>query len=218
VRADVAAVATKVGATANGVLGLPATSYDVNKASNHDLVRIVPVVLALIAILLALVLRSLVVPIYLILSVALSYFAALGLAVLIFVWIGSSDGLNFVLPFLMFIFLMALGEDYNILVMSRIREEAHAHPLHRAISRAIHITGTTVTSAGVVLAATFAVAAITGATSQVRQLALAIALGVLLDTFLVRTLLVPSMVQIIGRWNWWPSKLYRQEPVEAKEP
>jgi RND superfamily putative drug exporter len=218
VRANVAAVATKVGATANGVLGLPATSYDVNKASNHDLVRIVPVVLALIAILLALVLRSLVVPIYLILSVALSYFAALGLAVLIFVWIGSSDGLNFVLPFLMFIFLMALGEDYNILVMSRIREEAHAHPLHRAISRAIHITGTTVTSAGVVLAATFAVAAITGATSQVRQLALAIALGVLLDTFLVRTLLVPSMVQIIGRWNWWPSKLYRQEPVEAKEP
>jgi putative drug exporter of the RND superfamily len=115
----------------------------------------------------------------------------------------------------MFVFLMALGEDYNILIMSRIREEAHKHPLHRAIAQAIHITGTTVTSAGLVLAATFAVAAITGATSQVRQLALAIALGVLLDTFLVRTLLVPSMVQIIGRWNWWPSKLYRREATEA---
>ncbi|HEX9415933.1 MAG TPA: MMPL family transporter [Gaiellaceae bacterium] len=217
VRKDVAEVASRVGATDNGVVGLPATSYDVNRASNHDLKRIVPVVLALIAVLLALVLRSLVVPIYLIASVALSYFAALGLAVLIFVWIGSSSGLNFVLPFLMFIFLMALGEDYNILVMSRIREEAHKHPLHRAIARAIHVTGTTVTSAGLVLAATFAVAAVTGATTQVRQLALAIALGVLLDTFLVRTLLVPSIVQIIGRWNWWPSKLYRKQPSAEGE-
>jgi len=101
--------------------------------------------------------------------------------------------------------------------MSRIREEAHKHPLHRAIARAIHVTGTTVTSAGLVLAATFAVAAVTGATTQVRQLALAIALGVLLDTFLVRTLLVPSIVQIIGRWNWWPSKLYRKQPSAEGE-
>jgi putative drug exporter of the RND superfamily len=218
IRTDVATVGKQVVATDNGVLGLPASSYDVNKASNHDLVRILPVVLALIAVLLAIVLRSLVIPIYLITSVALSYAAALGLAVLIFVWIGGSSGLNFVLPFLMFIFLLALGEDYNILVMTRIREEAHHHPLRRAIARAMHITGTTVTSAGLVLAATFAVAAIFGASTQVRQLALAISLGVLLDTFLVRTLLVPSMAEIVGRWNWWPSRLYRTKVTEAPAP
>jgi len=79
---------------------------------------------------------------------------------------------------------------------------------------AAHHTGTTVTSAGLILAATFGVAGITGATSQIKELGTAIALGVLLDTFLVRTLLVPAIVVLCGRWNWWPSKLFRQEPIE----
>jgi RND superfamily putative drug exporter len=210
--ADAAGEAAK--ATAVGVGGLAPGSYDVSSVSRHDLARIVPLVLVLIGVLLAVALRSLVAPLYLIVSVALSYFAALGIAVALFDWIGDSDGLNFVLPFLMFIFLMALGEDYNILVMTRIREEVAEHELRSAIATAMRATGTSVTSAGIVLAATFAVAGIVGSTSQVRQLSTAISLGVLLDTFLVRTLLVPAVAVLLGRWNWWPSKL-SAPPVDA---
>jgi putative drug exporter of the RND superfamily len=119
--------------------------------------------------------------------------------------------LSFILPFLMFVFLLALGEDYNILVMTRIREEAQKLPLRQAVARAVSATGTTVTSAGLVLAGTFAVFAIVGSKgsggSQFRDIGIGIALGVLMDTFIVRTVLVPCTVVLIGRWNWWPSKL-----------
>lgn len=219
IRGEVTRVARSVGATESGVTGLAPISYDISQVSNDDLRTVLPVVMALIAVLLALVLRSLIAPLYLVASVVISYFASLGLAVVLFMWIGGSDGLNFVLPFLMFVFLMALGSDYNILVMSRIREEAHRLPLHRAIMKAVHVTGTTVTSAGLVLAATFAVVGVVSPASQVRQLGIAISLGVLLDTFFVRTLLVPSIVALLGRWNWWPSKLSRMpEPVDPPAP
>ena len=102
-------------------------------------------------------LRSLVAPLYLIASVGISYLAALGLSVLLFIKIGNSGGLVFFMPFLMFIFLLALGEDYNILVMTRIREEAQQLPLREAVTRALGATGTTITSAGLVLAGTFVV-------------------------------------------------------------
>ena len=113
-------------------------------------------------------LRSLVAPLYLVVSVGLSYLASLGLAVLVFVVIGGQDGINFVLPFFMFIFIMALGQDYNILVMTRIREEAHHAPIRVAVRRAVEATGTTVTSAGLILAGTFGVLTATGNT-QVRR-------------------------------------------------
>jgi RND superfamily putative drug exporter len=203
------------GATDNGVSGLAPASYDVNSVSQSDLVKIVPVVLVVIALLLGLLLRSLVAPGYLVLTVLLSYFAALGIAVLLFEVGAGDSGLNFVLPFLLFVFLMALGEDYNILVMTRIREEVHRSPLRTAVAMAAHHTGTTVTSAGLILAATFGAAGITGATSQIKELAAAIALGVLLDTFLVRTLMVPAIVVLCRRYNWWPSKLFRSEPAEG---
>jgi RND superfamily putative drug exporter len=129
------------------------------------------------------------------------------------------------MPFLMFIFLLALGEDYNILVMSRIREEAHALPLRQAITKALSTTGTTVTSAGLILAGTFAVFAVAGGSlgTQVRDIGVGLALGILMDTFLVRTLLVPSTAVLLGRWNWWPSKLGRkgtapEEPPGADSP
>ena len=210
IRRAVAQVAQAVGATDSGVAGQAALARDVSDISNADLARILPVVLILIALLLAVVMRSLVAPVYLVISVALSYFAALGVAVVIFRGIGHADGLNFVLPFLMFVFLLALGEDYNILVMSRIREEAQTLPLTQAVTRAITATGTTVTSAGLILAATFGAAGVTGASDQVRQFGIGIAVGVLLDTFLVRTLLVPSVVVLLGRWNWWPAALSRR--------
>ena len=212
IRAAVTDVQTSTGASDSGVNGLAAASYDVSSVSDSDLERIVPLVLVIIAVLLALVMRSLVAPLYLVASVALSYFAALGLAVIVYQVLGGGSGLDFVLPFLMFVFLMALGEDYNILVMSRIREEAHTMRLREAVAHALHATGTTVTSAGLILAATFGVSALTGATEEIRQLGGAISLGVLLDTFLVRVLLVPSAVILLGRWNWWPSSLARRMP------
>jgi RND superfamily putative drug exporter len=215
VRTTVDAVARSIGASANGVAGQAAASFDVSDAATGDLNHIVPVVLVAIGILLALVLRSLVAPFYLIVSVGLSYLAAIGLAVIVFMHIGGGPGLNFILPFLMFIFLMALGEDYNILVMSRIREEAHHLPLGRAVTQALNATGGTVTSAGLILAGTFGVLGITGS-GQIQQIGFSIASGILLDTFLVRTLLIPSLVVLLGRWNWWPTDLHMDEPEDVE--
>ncbi|HVI60805.1 MAG TPA: MMPL family transporter, partial [Candidatus Saccharimonadales bacterium] len=148
---------------------------------------------------------------YLIATVGLSYLATLGFAMLVFVHFGHQDGLDFVLPFMLFVFSMALGEDYNILVMSRIREEAAKEKtLLAAVTKAVGITGTTVTSAGLILAGTFGVLGLVGGNVQVQQIGYSIAFGILLDTFFVRTLLVPSIVALLGRYNWWPSKLYRE--------
>jgi len=212
VRATVTAVARQIGAVDAGVAGQAAGAADVSSVSGKDIVKIAPVVLVVLALLLALVLRSLIAPLYLVASVALSYLASLGLTVLIFVIIGNQLGINFTLPFFMFVFIMALGEDYNILVMTRIREENEHMALRPSVARAIGSTGTTVTSAGLVLAGTFGVLA--AATSgQVRQIGTGLALGILLDTFVVRTLLVPATVVLVGRWNWWPSRrFYEPEP------
>jgi putative drug exporter of the RND superfamily len=219
VRADAARAARVAGAAALGVTGQAAFTYDVAQLSDSDLRTVIPIAIAVIAVLLALVMRSLIAPLYLILSVVLSYFSALGLTVLVFIKGAGQPGLTFILPFLLFMFLLALGEDYNILVMMRIREEAHRLPLPEAVSRALRVTGTTVTSAGLVLAGTFGVLAIVGSGSAGAQnvrtivdVGVGLALGVLMDTFLVRTLLVPSAVVLIGRWNWWPSRLCWQRP------
>jgi RND superfamily putative drug exporter len=135
----------------------------------------------------------------------------------VFIEIGGSGGITFILPFLLFIFLLALGEDYNILVMTRIREEAHHLPLREAVSRAVAVTGTTVTSAGLVLAGTFAVFAVVGGRgaggSQIVDVGAGLAIGVIMDTFVVRTVLVPCTVVLLGRWNWWPSKLSVDSPA-----
>jgi putative drug exporter of the RND superfamily len=222
VRAETTRVAASMHATASGVAGQAPALYDISNVSNNDLKRIIPVAILVIGLLLAIVLRSLIAPLYLILSVGISYLAALGLAALLFITIPGSGGLVFFLPFLMFIFLLALGEDYNILVMTRIREEAHKLPLRAAVSRALTVTGTTVTSAGLVLAGSFLVLAVVSrgpGSSQIRDIGLSLALGILMDTFLVRTLLVPSTVVLLGRWNWWPSKLTIDEPdIQAGEP
>jgi putative drug exporter of the RND superfamily len=214
IRADAARAALTAGAEVYGVTGQAAFTYDVAQLSDSDLRTVIPIAIAVIAVLLALVMRSLVAPLYLIVSVVLSYFSALGLTVLVFVKAAGQPGLTFILPFLLFMFLLALGEDYNILVMTRIREEAHHLPLAEAVSRALTVTGTTVTSAGLVLAGTFGVLAIVGSGSAGQQnvrtivdVGVGLALGVLMDTFLVRTLLVPSAAVLIGRWNWWPSRL-----------
>ncbi|HWG60848.1 MAG TPA: MMPL family transporter [Streptosporangiaceae bacterium] len=218
VRAEASTVARQLGATDFGVGGEAPGFYDVSQISDSDLVTVIPIAIVVIGVLLALVLRSLVAPLYLIVSVGLSYLAALGLSVLLFIDLGGSSGLTFILPFLMFIFLLALGEDYNILLMTRIREEAHNYPLREAVQRAVGVTGTTVTSAGLVLAGTFSVFALVGGRgsggSEIRDVGIGLAVGVLMDTFVVRTVLVPATVVLLGRWNWWPSRLSRVSPLQ----
>jgi RND superfamily putative drug exporter len=208
IRAVISRAAARSGAAASGLSSQAAGYYDVSITSGRDMLRIIPIAALVIAVLLGLVLRSLVAPLYLIVSVVLSYLAALGLTTLIAIDVAGQDGLIFLLPFLMFIFLLALGEDYNILVMTRIREEASGLPLRQAVVQAVGRTGHTVTSAGLILAGTFAVFAVAGGNmmgGELKAMGLGLALGILLDTFLVRTLLVPSIVVLLGRWNWWPS-------------
>ena len=205
-----AAVGRETGAQAYGIAGPDASLHDVLESSNLSLIKVVPALLILILLLLAAMLRSLVAPIYLALTVGLSYLSSLGFAMIAFVHLGGAKGLVFILPLLMFVFSMALGEDYNVLVMSRIREEAQpTGSLPEALTRAIGITGTTVTAAGIILAGAFVVLGFAGGSSQTQQLGLSVAFSVLLDTFFVRTLLVPSIATILGRWNWWPSALSR---------
>jgi len=226
IRAAVAGVARAAGATAYGVAGDAPALYDVSRASDTDLLHIFPVAIGVIGILLALVMRSLVAPVYLIASVAVSYLAAFGLSVLLFQDTSGAGGLPYFIPFLMFLFLLALGEDYNILVMTRIREEAGDVPLRQAVPRALERTGSTVTSAGLVLAGTFGVFAVVVAQQPgggvYRDVLASLAIGILMDAFLVRTLLVPSTVVLLGRWNWWPSSHGRRAgdaaPVVAEKP
>ena len=121
----------------------------------------------------------------------------------------------------MFVFLLALGEDYNILVMTRIREGAARIPLRQAITRAMERTGSTVTSAGLILAGAFGVFALVIAKlpggGVYTSVLVSLAIGILMDAFLVRTLLVPSAVALLGRWNWWPST-YGTPAQAASEP
>jgi putative drug exporter of the RND superfamily len=216
IRTAVDNAARQSGASASGVAGEAAAVYDISTTANNDLATIIPIAVVAIGLLLALVLRSLVAPLYLIVSVVLSYLAALGVATLVFVDIGGDSGIVFILPFLLFIFLLALGEDYNILVMTRIREEARHLPLREAIIKAVGRTGPTVTAAGIILGGTFAVFGIVGGGGsnggQLRAVGFGLAAGILMDTFLVRTLLVPSTVMLLGRWNWWPSAMGRLRP------
>ncbi len=210
-RAAVTQAASRAGAADSGVFSLDAFAYDVATISQNDLVHIIPTVAIIIAILLAIVLRSGVASLFLVPSVVLSYLAALGLVGLVFVHLGGQNGVQFILPFMMFVFLMALGSDYNVLVMTRIREEAHRLPLREAVRAAVGATGTTVTTAGLVLGGTFAVLGLAAGGStqggEIQQIGFGIAAGILMDTFFVRTIIVPAAVAVVGRWTWWPSRL-----------
>jgi RND superfamily putative drug exporter len=216
-RAQIARIAAASGATQAGLFSQGALSYDLSQVSGEDLRHVIPLVVGLIAVLLALLLRSLLAPLYLVASVVLSYVAALGVVGLVFVHVRGESGITFILPFALFVFLMALGSDYNILVMTRIREEARTQPTFQAVRDAIALTGGTITTAGVILAGTFAVLAITTTGSDNRQFGFGIAAGLLLDTFVVRTLLIPAVVTLLGRWNWWPAPLSRRS-VAATPP
>ena len=189
--------------------GPTATSYDTKVASDRDTRVVLPLILLAIGVILALLLRSLVAPIYLLATIVLSYAATLGLCTLLFAWFFGHDGVSSGMPFFLFVFLVALGVDYNIFLMSRIREETARLGLHDGTRQAVGRTGGVITSAGIILAGTFA-ALMTLPLRDLVQLGFAVAIGVLLDTFVVRTVMVPAIVLLLGRWNWWPSRVERQ--------
>ena len=165
-----------------------------------------PLILLAIGIVLALLLRSLIAPLYLMATIAFTYFATLGLAVVVFVLLMGHAGVGPAVPFFLFVFLNALSVDYNIYLMSRIREEAPRAPLKDATRHALARTGPVITSAGLILAGTFS-ALMTLPLQDLLQLGFGVAVGVLIDTFITRTLIVPALVSLIGRWNRWPSRI-----------
>jgi RND superfamily putative drug exporter len=188
--------------------GVTATSIDTNDASVHDRNLIIPVVLAVIMVILMMLLRSLLAPVLLILTTVLSFGTALGVSALVFDGVFRFPGADPAVPLYGFVFLVALGIDYNIFLMTRVREESQRHGTRDGILRGLSITGGVITSAGLVLAATFAALSVIPILFLV-QLAFIVAFGVLLDTFVVRSLLVPALGYDIGRRIWWPSKLWR---------
>ncbi|MFJ6157088.1 MMPL family transporter [Pseudarthrobacter sp. NPDC092184] len=189
--------------------GVTATALDTNTTAQRDLVIIIPVVLVVILFILMLLLRSVLAPVLLVLSVVLSYAAAMGVSAFVFNNILGFPGADATVPLFGFVFLVALGVDYNIFLMSRVREESLKHGTRPGILRGLGVTGGVITSAGVVLAATFAALGVIPIMFLV-QLAFIVAFGVLLDTVLVRSLLVPALAYDIGPRIWWPSKLGRQ--------
>ena len=185
--------------------GATALQTDTKASIDSDISWLAPVSLLAIFLVLVLLLKSLVAPLYLVFSVIVSFGATFGIAIFIFQNVFSHTGVAYSNGVWMFIFLVALGADYNIFVMSRIREAVKAEGMQAGIATAVGRTGGVITSAGIILAGTFAVLT-TLPLRDLFQLGFAVMLGVLIDTFIVRAFLVPSMTAILGKWSWWPRR------------
>jgi len=186
--------------------GGTAVQFDTDVASRHDNRVIIPVVLIIIGIILGLLLRSILAAALLLLTVVLSFMATLGVCQLVFENVFGFKGADASFPLFTFIFLVALGIDYNIFLMTRVREESLKLGTRKGVIKGLTVTGGVITSAGIVLAATFAVLGVLPLVF-LAQLGFAVAFGVLLDTIIVRSLLVPALVHVIGPKIWWPSKM-----------
>lgn len=191
--------------------GYTAQQYDTQRTAEDDRMLIVPVVLAIILVILVFLLRSLLMPVLLVATVALNFLATLGISSLVFTHVFGFSGTDSSVPLYGFVFLVALGVDYNIFLMSRVREESLRHGTREGILRGLTTTGGVITSAGVVLAATFAALGVIPL-AFLLQIAFIVAFGVLLDTLVVRSLLVPALVRDIGPKAWWPGALSRETP------
>ena len=200
--------------------GNTAINLDVQRAAAHDRNLIIPVVLVVVFIILALLLRAVIAPLMLVATVVLSFAATLGVSALVFDHAFGFGGADTSFPLFAFVFLVALGIDYNIFLMTRVREEAIRHGTRRGALNGLAATGGVITSAGLVLAGTFAVLASLPVTF-LTELGFAVAFGVLLDTIVVRSVLVTALNLDLGRWLWWPSWLARDtshEPQRETEP
>jgi RND superfamily putative drug exporter len=181
-----------------------AVQADFNEAAARDLRLIVPLALLVIFVILAVLLQALVAPVLLIASVVVSFLGTLGLSILFFIYVIGDTGVDNSLPTYAFIFLVALGIDYTIFLMSRVREEARHHGTREGTLRALAATGPVITSAGIILAGTFSVL-LTLPVTFIFDLGFMVAVGILLDTFIVRTIMVPALVELVGDRVWWPS-------------
>jgi RND superfamily putative drug exporter len=183
--------------------GATAEFADVQDTISADFLRVAAITIIGILLVLILLLRALVAPIYLVLTVLLSYAMSLSVSALILQHLFGQAGMNYFIPLMVFVLLVALGSDYNIFLMSRVREESATRELREGIRVASARTGTVITSAGLILAGTFG-ALVTSPLQLLFQVGLAVALGVLIDTFVVRSLLVPAITAFIGERAWWP--------------
>ena len=186
--------------------GPSAEEHDLRESTARDNVVIVPIALLVVFLILAALLRAIVAPLVLIGTVIVSYAAALGIGTFFFENVFDFPGIDPALPLFAFIFLVALGIDYNIFLMARVREETHTHGTRQGTIRGLAVTGAVITSAGLVLAGTFSTLAVLPLVF-LTEIGFTVAVGVLIDTFLVRSLLVPSLVLEIGDRVWWPSAL-----------
>ena len=198
--------------------GGSAVNLDIQRASQHDRNLVVPLVLVVVLIILSVVLRAIIAPLLLVATVVLSFAAALGVSALVFDRVFGFAGADPAFPLWTFVFLVALGTDYNIFLMTRVHEEARQHGTRKGSLIGLAATGGVITSAGIVLAGTFAALG-TLPLVFVTEIGFAVAFGVLLDTFVVRSVLVTALNLDVGRWIWWPSSLHRKlDDVDLGQP
>jgi RND superfamily putative drug exporter len=190
--------------------GSTAVEADLREASADDNRLLIPLALVIVFLILVGLLRSILAPVLLIATVVISFLAALGVGAIVFDVVFGFPGSDTSLPLFAFIFLVALGVDYNIFLMARVREEALKHGTREGMLRGVAVTGGVITSAGIVLAGTFAVLGVLPITF-LTQIGFVVAFGVLLDTFIVRSIIVPALVFDIGPKIWWPSKLAKED-------
>jgi RND superfamily putative drug exporter len=196
--------------------GQSAVTLDVARASDHDRTLLLPLILAVVLVILVILLRALTAPLILTATVVLSFAAALGVSAFFFNHVFGFGGADNSFPLLVYVFLVALGIDYNIFLMTRVREEAHRRDARHGAITGLAATGGVITSAGFVLAGTFAALATIPSTFTT-ELGFAVAFGILLDTIVVRLLLVTALNLDVGRWMWWPSKLaHTPDPAPAE--
>ena len=197
--------------------GQTAIQLDGREAATRDTLLIVPIALVIVFLILMILLRAVLAPLLLIGTVILSFGAALGVSVIVYDVIFGFPGSDASLPLYAFVFLVALGIDYNIFLMARVREETQRHGTRAGMIRGLAVTGGVITSAGIVLAGTFSVLGVLPLVF-LTQIGFVVAFGVLLDTFLVRSVLVPALVLDIGPRIWWPSRLARTDGEHRPEP
>ncbi len=191
--------------------GNPAINLDLRRSAWRDSLIIIPVVLVVVFLILALLLRAILGPVLLIATVVLSFATALGVSALAFRYLFDFGGTDPSFPLFVFVFLVALGIDYNIFLMTRVREESMRMPTARAALISLAATGGVITSAGLVLAGTFAVLASLPLVAFT-EIGFAVAFGVLLDTIVVRSILVTALNLDLAERIWWPSRLSRPTP------
>ena len=198
--------------------GTTAVYVDIQAAMNHDYSVVFPVAALIIALILALVLRALVAPIYLMISVGLGFAATLGATVLLFQTPANGNGLIFMLPIIMYMFVVALGTDYNILMITRLREESReGRPPREAAAEAVRHAGPTIASAGLILAGSFASLMLAGQ-SLLTQMGFAITAGIVIAAFVMAMFLTPSLTALLGPAAWWPGRADNKKPVVPQLP